>query len=372
MTEILPLFAICLILALLSHQASVYDPIRERYLYKEHLFFTMVILFVVFFTGLRTGYNDTWAYKTSYDRLNADAGALSRINWSPGSNPLFSFCNILMKRAGFSSQSFMLAYSAVTFSIFLWFLQKYSENILLSVFLFFTMGNVGFAMGAVKQCVATAFCLLGIDRLLHGRMVRFLFWVLIGVFFHPFAAMFLICPFLTFPPWTSRSFLMIGGCAFLGFSMQTWLSGALNVLSMVGVEYDADKLTKESVNIFRLLVAWAPIALSYVTSEFWIRSRNKADNLMLNLSTLCAEIMFIALFGNPIYFGRLAYYFLLFQAVSLPAVLKKFRGGTRQLLNLIVVLGYSGYSVYGNMLKGKTFDAEFSRMTLWRYLESLF
>lgn len=371
MKEILPLYIACILFAYLSHRSSFYDYRLGQYQYKDRIFYTVVIVLAVVFAGLRTNYNDTSAYITGYNNLDISAGWLSRIDWSIGEYPLFSFFNCLMKKAGFSSQSFLMAYSAVTMGISLWFIRKYTNNIPLSVFLFFTMGCFGFSMAAVKQCVATAFCLIGIDRLIQRKRFLFLFWVAVGVLFHPFSAVFLICPLLTFSPWSTPTYLMIAAFAVAGVSMQTWLRNAISMLSIVGVDYDVSNLSGEGVNVFRLLVVWSPVLLSFLAAKYLSISKNRAENLIINLSTLCAEIMFIALFGNPVYFGRVANFFLIFQVISLPIVLNYFEINSNLILKIVIIAGYAGYLTYGNLFSGRSFDVEFSSITLWKYLGEL-
>ena len=373
MRKILPLYIICLIFAYLSHRSSVYDHRLGQYKYKDRIFYAVVIIAAVIFAGLRTNYNDTWAYISGYENLSVSIDWLSQINWSIGEYPLFNLTNVILKRMGFSTQSFVMFYSALTIGISLWFVWKYTNDIVLSVFLFFTIGFYTFSLAAMKQCVATAICLLGIDQLLKGRKVFFFIWVFIGVLFHPFSAMFLISPFLLFSPWSPPTFIMLIVCALAGFSMQTWLSGAIDLLSVVGVEYeDSSLITGEGVNVFRVLVAWAPVAISFLAAKFWRRSKNKANNLVINLSVLCAELTFIALFGNPIYFGRLGNYFLVFQAISIPLTLVCFEYNSQMVLKLATIIGYIGYTVYGNIFVRNPFDKVFQSTTLWKFLKEVF
>ncbi len=252
MNKILPLYTICLVLLYLSNRSSVYDYRLGKYKYKDLFFYALLIIASVVFAGLRTNYNDTAAYITIYKNLDIGPGWLSRIDWAPGENPLFTFANCLLKKAGFSSQSFIMLYSILSIGVALWFIRKYTNDIPLSVFLFFTMGCYGFAMAAIKQCTATAFCLIGIDRLLQNRKISYVFWVIVGILFHPFSAIFLVCPLLLFSPWTAPTYLMIGVCAAAGFSMQIWLGNAISLLSIVGVDYDAAELSSDGVNVFRV------------------------------------------------------------------------------------------------------------------------
>ena len=371
MRKILPLYIICLIFAYLSHRSSVYDHRLGQYKYKDRIFYAVVIIAAVIFAGLRTNYNDTASYISIYEKLDVSAGWLSRIDWSIGEYPLFDLSNAVMKKLGFSSQSFVMAYSALTMGVSLWFVWKYTNDTVLSVFLFFAMGCFGFSMAAMKQCAATAFCLIGTDRLLRERKLLFFFWVFVGILFHPFAAVFLVCPLLLFSPWTAPTYLMIAVCAVAGFSMQTWLGRALNLMAMVGVEYEDANLLEGGVSIFRFLVVLAPILLSFMAARFWRQSKNKASNLIMNLSILCAELMFIALFGNPIYFGRLANYFLIFQAICIPLVLFCYEFNSRTLLKIFTIMGYTGYTMFDSMFNRGTFDSGFGSISFWKYISEI-
>ena len=78
-------------------------------------------------------------------------------------------------------------------------------------------------------------------------------------------------------------------------------------------------------------------------------------------------VMFVGLFGNPIYFSRLASYFTFFQCCALPLLLKKLSQRERRFYTTAAVLGYALFFIYANMI-AQSFDAEFNRITLLQYL----
>ena len=91
---------------------------------------------------------------------------------------------------------------------------------------------------------------------------------------------------------------------------------------------------------------------------------------MVNLTMLNGAIMFVGLFGTANYFARLANYFLIFQSLSLPWMLKKIGGKNGKILTVLMVLGYAAYFYYANVIN-QTFDQEFARLSVAEYLAQL-
>lgn len=90
----------------------------------------------------------------------------------------------------------------------------------------------------------------------------------------------------------------------------------------------------------------------------------------MNLTMLNGAIMFVGLFGTANYFGRLANYFLIFQSLSLPWMLKKIGGKDSRVLAMLMVLGYLAYFYYANVI-AIPFDRDFARLTVSEYFAQL-
>lgn len=90
----------------------------------------------------------------------------------------------------------------------------------------------------------------------------------------------------------------------------------------------------------------------------------------LPLSMLNGAIMFDGLFGTANYFARLANYFLIFQSLSLPWMLKKIGGRDGKVLTALLVLGYTAYFYYANAIN-QPFDHYFARLSLAEYFAQI-
>lgn len=373
MSKLLPVFIFSLIMAYISDKRAHIDFNKfgdKIYRHKEKIFFFLMAVVAIVFVGLRTSYNDTETYRYSYELMPTGMGNILNLDLSLGSNPGFNILNTILKTIGFSTQDFLMIYAVVTVGIYFWFVRKYSDNIWLSVFLFFTMGCYTFTMAAIKQCVAVAFCLVGIDRLLREKKISFVFWILLASTFHPYSLMYLIAPFLMFKPWTNKTYILLAVFGLIGLGIQPLLGTVVDITTMLGEEYDAATFTGEGINIFRLAVVWVPVIVSFFVRKYLREANTKKDNLILNLTILNAEIMFIGLFGTANYFGRLANYFLIFQALCLPHLFNGFTTGSKRIITFLCVFCFLLYFYYANVIN-QYFDNGFYSISFLSYIRGV-
>lgn len=370
-----PIFIFSLAAAWMSDRRSAYTLGRhgeKQRVNKDRFFFAILLISMALFIGLREWCNDTGTYRDGYEYFTRATGPiLEGVSWKLGHSPAFEIVNTILKHIGFSSQDFLMFYALVTVGLYLWFLWKHSTDFWLSVFLLWTMGVYLFAAAGMRQAAAIAVALIGVDRALDKKWIPFVAWVVIAALFHPYALMFLLAPLLMFAPWTGRTWLLLGIFAVIGFSLQHMVGTILDITSMMGRNYDPDAFSGEGVNIFRLLVVWAPIVLSFLAQNHMQGSRDEKNNLFMNFSMLNAEIMFVALFGTANYFARLANYFLLFQTLALPWMFQFFNRRSQRLLKSTIVVCYLVYFIFANVIL-TPFNTYFAKMSLWDYLSTLF
>ena len=367
MTELIPTIVIALVLGAIIEKTSKFQRISAL-----NIRVCIIALFIVLtlFIGLRTRYNDTTTYTHSYNMLMKADNPFNEIDWVLGTNPGFHFVNAVLMRCGWSAQSFLLFYAAITIGIYLWFLKKYANNFLFSLFLFITVGCYTFTLAAIKQCVAMALCLVATDRAIQKKPVSFAFFIILASLFHPYALMYLIVPFMTFCPWSGRSVVLFGFFAFLGVLLQRLLGTLISITTMLGEEYTVESFVGDGVNPFRLAVCAVPLMLALMSKRVIYSKNDKINNLFVNLSMLNAEIMFIALFGTANYFARLANYFLIFQTIALPWLVTHFDWNSQKVLKIGATLGYSVYFYYANVIN-QHFDSLYSSISFMKYLQSI-
>lgn len=372
MEKLLPITIFSLFMAMMSHRYSGYDSINGRYLRKERLFYAVMSVAMVAFAGLRVEYNDTTTYLYEYRyMIEIEPGWFNKIDWFKiGENPGFVLFQSILKELNTAPQTFLMLCAMFTVGTTLWFYHKHSCNYWISILMFFSISGYTFHMAAVKQCIAMAFCLIATDYAIKKKYIPFILFVILGSLFHPYALMYLIVPFLFFRPWSKATLFMLVVFAAIGFGMESLIGTILNVTDMLGEKYNANTFMGEGVNPFRLLVVAVPSVLAFFVKD-QIREREEKDQyLLVNLAMLNAEIMFVALFGTANYFARLANYFVPFQALAIPWLLKLFDQRGRKTMTFLTALGYCLFFIYSQAIHEK-FDYCYYGVTLWKYLSDL-
>lgn len=325
----------------------------------------LLIAYLSLFAGLRTGYNDTYTYMSSYKTMAAFPDILTDFSWKLGDNPGFTLLNSLMKEAGFSAQTFVLLYSILFVAIAVSFLKKYSSSFTLSIFLFVCAHGYLFSLAAMKQCASIAIGLMALPFMLKRKWIPFVLIILLAATFHPYILLFLLIPFLRFRPWSTGTWILLAVTVGAGLFLPQIIGTVIDAAALLGDGYDANSFIGEGVNIFRVLVACVPALLTLVFRHSLVGNDIKGYTF-INCSFLYACIMFVGLFGTANYFGRLANYFVLFPAVVIPAILKKLSNQDRRFLTTLMIVCYLAYFYYGNAIN-ENFAQEFSRITIWNY-----
>lgn len=367
MRELAVLMLITVALAWCADHVTV-GPVNPNRRHRMIVCTLVIIILLAGFAGLRTHCNDTGAYRHGYELINERSWEAS--DKSVGSNPLFNWVNYQLKMRGVSTQNFLMFWAFLTVGCYIAFVHRYSANYSLTIFLLFTTGCYTFAFAGIKQAAAVGIAVIAVMFALRKKWLLFLAGVAVATLIHPYALMYLLVPFMEFRPWTKKTYWMLTIFLAAGFLLRPLLGTVVNITTLLGEEYTVTSFAGEGVNIFRVLVCNVPLVLSYIYRKKLFADSSTAENLMINLTMLNGAIMFVGLFGTANYFARLANYFLIFQSLSLPWMLKKIGGRDRKMLTALMVLGFLAYFYYANVL-AIPFDQDFARLSLPEYLAQL-
>lgn len=368
MWKLVPIFLICIAVAFFSDRFSRKNERLTGYIYKEKFIWILLIVVTAVFAGLRTRYNDTGTYLESYEYLVNSKFDFSDVEWTFGGNFGFVIVNILLKSLGFTNNGFLMVFAIVTYSIYIWFIHKYSTDFLMSIFLFMCLVFT-FPLAAIKQCVAVAFCLLAVDKAINKKWFWFVFWILIAETFHAYSIIYLIVPLMFFLLWQDkRTVMWIVIFFFAGILLRPMLGTLLETTESLGKDYTVEEFSGEGVNPFRLLVTLVPLVMSFILRKQIndpYYEYDRQDNICLNLSFLNGEIMFIALFGTANYFARLANYFYIFPVIALPRLFNMVKPKWRIPMKVAAIGCYLFFMWYSNTHSGfNPFDKDFDRIAL--------
>lgn len=375
MSKLMPIFIFSVIVVFISDKKSqyIYDARGiKQYISKDIFFYVILTLGMAVFVGLRTSGNDTFTYRQMYESIPDGAAALQSINWLDiAGAPGHQFVSALLKCLGASTQDYFMFFALVSVCIYLWFIRKYTRELTLSVYFFITMGVYVFAMAAVKQTAAVALLMIATDRAIEKKYFHFVLWVLIAELFHPYAFVYLIVPLMFFTPWTGRSYLLLGGTAIVSLGLSRFMGGILAITDALGGNYSSTEFMGAGVNIFRVLVVWVPVMLSFLARRVIRVVDDRVSNLVINLTMVNATIMFVGLFGTANYFARLANYFLMFQVLSLPLIFNYYTKQSKRLLLGAALICYFAFFYYENVVANGRFDDAYRFITVFDYVRQL-
>lgn len=369
MKEYLLFIAVSLALAWIIKKTYVGAPDAIATRRKDRLCYFLIFALLAIFVGLRTYYNDTAAYISSYERVKTFPGFWDSFNPELGANPGFTITLAWLKSHGVSAQSFLLFFATISVGSSIYFLKKYSSNFMLSLFLFFATNAYTLSAAAIKQSAAIALSLVAVGFALKKKWLPFFALILLAATFHPYVLLFALVPILTFKPWTKLTYIMLAAFIFAGFTLESFLGTIVDITAMIGDSYSEEALIGEGINIFRVLVANVPLVLTFIYRKQLFQDSTKTDHLMVNLAMLNGAIMFVGMFGTAIYFSRLASFFTIAQCIALPWILSKLPRDRKDFFTAAMIVGYCGFFVYANIIS-QSFDANFGRISLFEYLKN--
>ena len=376
MKTLIPILVISLVLASLSHHRSlqrVNRLDRVEYVYKDSFFYFLMAFAMAFFVGLRTRGNDTFVYRQMYENIQPGTSALKvLISTELAGSPGLNWLSVILKNAGATTQDYFMVCALLTVLTYHWFLRKYTTDIWLSVFYFITMGVYTFTMAAIKQTMAVAFLLIATDAAIEQKWLKYAFWMVIAELFHPYAFIYLAVPFLSFCPWSWKTNLLLVTTIVVALFLSRFMGALDDVTTALGYDYDTDAFTGAGVNIFRVMVVWVPLVLSFICRGQLRYTQNRVQNMIINLSMMNSVIMFIGLFGTANYFARLANYFLIFQCLALPMILQQFNHTSERQLRFLSEAGFSAYFYYAEALAQGRFDNNYKFIGVMDFFRQLF
>lgn len=382
MRQLILLYWGCVFLMYLSQvyyptSAQLEGPQTGRWhfmLRKADIFMIVVIVWMTCFSFLRTSYNDTWNYIYAWNssdgaRAFLESGGLLDLTGNPLSNLWREISHDISNNYHiyFFPPALLSSFAAVKL------LKKYSVDPAFSMLIFFSLGTYITYVAALKQCFAIFFLLLSIPYAIDRKYIRFYLLVFLAILFHTHAFMFAIVPLLFGKPWgkTSIGFLL---AAF--FAMATYdatLGAFMEYAQSIGaLVAEIEVFDNNPINILRVIVYWIPALLALAFRKRLFSNSTRTENLFVNMSMVSAFILMIGLIQAANLFARMAAYFEIATAISLPWMIKKlFTKRSARAVTICAAILYFGYFLY-EFGVSKDFGNDYSAITLWQFVTDLF
>ena len=315
----------------------------------QYILLVSICLALCVFAGLRTEYNDTSIYIRAFKHTPTKFSSLFQEKFTISNVYGFNIFQYLIYNFITKNPQVFLFICALIFVVpCVWMINKYSKSFTFSMFLFITTGAYLFSLAGIKQALATGIMMLGFNALINKKTVKYYLYCLLAISFHTYAIFFLLVPILRDKLWDKRIIVFAVIILILGIGLSQFSGVMAGIIEFLGKDVAEETITKGSVNVFRALVYLVPFVISIMANNAVEQEDDKEQIIWAKVGILSALFMVLALFGNPILFGRIPQYFLMGIVISLPYLLDKILQGDAKLLIMIVaVVGYTAYAIYG-------------------------
>ena len=347
---------------------------RHFMLRKADMFMIAAIVWMACFSFLRTSYNDTGTYIAHFMDSESVADYFARnglLDWT--GNPLSELYRDAMRdittnyHIYFFFPAFLSSFAVVKLC------KKYSVSPALSLLVFFSIGTYVMYIAALKQCFAMFFLLLALPYAIDKKYVRFYLLVFVAVLFHTHAFMFAIVPLLFGKPWGKVTIAFFGAALFAMATYDATLGAFMEYAQSMGaLVAEIEVFDNNAINVLRVAVYWVPALLTLVFRKRLFSNSTRAENLFANMSLISAFILMIGLVQAANLFARMAAYFEIATAITLPWMIKKlFTKRSAQYVTACAAVLYFIYFLY-EFGVSKGFGSGYSSITLWQFITSLF
>lgn len=346
---------------------------RHFMLRKADVFMAAVIVWMTCFSFLRTSYNDTgnyiyfWRNAKNVKDFIANGGLLDLTG-----NPLslfwesFAHSYISNYHIYFLLPAFLSSFAVVKL------LKRYSINPAFSLLIFFSVGTYVMYMAAMKQCFAMFFLLLSIPYAEEKKYARFYVLVAIAILFHTHAFMFAILPLLFSKPWGKTTWIGLAAVIFAMVTYDSTLGAFMRYAQSIGAVVDEWELFDgHQINILRVFVYWVPSIMAFVFRKRLFTDSNREENLFANMAIVSSIILMLGTVQAANLFARMAAYFEIAQAVTIPWMIKKiFEKKSAQVVSIAACCCYFIYFFY-EFGVSKNFGTDYSAISLFEFFAEL-
>lgn len=374
MGKLVVLLAVSTVLAYYSQQNTVlcYQT-GTRYRISQDWAYIALVTVLVFFSGLRTGYNDTWNYINGFRNAPFLGEYLQGEDiWDPFSYPAFYFLRSFFKSVADKPNLFIFITSAFVQICFLRFLKRYATNFTFSVFLYITLGTFCFTMAALKQVIAMAILMTAIPFLERKQWVRYYLLVFLAMTFHTYALAYAVLPLFRTRPWKLFTFLFIGIIMTILVSFESVITSFLDSAEEMGKTIaQSDILNNTSLNLIRVMVYAVPPLMSLVLRRWLFHDSLPQHHILVHMSIISAACMLLGTQNGANVFARMGTYFEPGMLCCLPWMIpRSFTKKSAQLVTTVSVILFLGYFFYEFAI-AKDFGNNYTSITILEFLRRM-
>lgn len=272
-----------------------------------------VLSLLTAFRGSAVG-NDTENYLRIF-RMNIEGVYLDA--WNERFEMGYMLLNKIFAVFGFE-QLILIVTSLITYLCFTYFIVEWSQNVWLSVYMFFMLRYFAEAMNTVRLCMACALLMVAYDRFLKKHILQFIFIVLVATSFHRTAIIFLIVLVFKYIRLERKLVMLWGLVTSVGFLVLPLITKLLVYIFpsfsyYLGSAYDEKGISMAGA-MYTIVWLMVFIVCFYIQKVY--NCKNDELNIM-NVTMIIAVSVFVLTMRFNL-FDRIAQYFAIYAIVYLP------------------------------------------------------
>ncbi|MGG1676530.1 EpsG family protein [Neobacillus sp. NRS-1170] len=326
---------------LLSHLYLTFKPQKKI----ENIWFFSVSFVLFLFAALRDGIGFDFKNYRKIFRLVKHHESVWNIE------PGFYLINYLC--GNFHWVIFISALLAIPLKIFV--INKYSEDKLLSLFIYFTGVFIMYDMGVIRQGISIAIAFFSIQYILNRSLIKFLAVILLASSFHVTALVFIPLYFISSSRFTRKAIygILIVLLAFSLFDIGKYI--LITVFNLLPFEMIVKKVNYyANINTANITLSLLKrMVLFIICVEFFIRKGINDAKSLLFLNGFFLSIILMGLFSSiDTIAGRGVAGLQFFQIFLIPILFTQLKTKIRKLGLLVVIVVMAINTMMGPINQG--------------------
>lgn len=213
-------------------------------------------------------------------------------------------------------------------------ISKYTESAFISFLLYIFIGAWHGSFNGIRQYAAAAIIFAGHRFILHKKFWKYALVVLLASAFHLTALIMLPMYFVLSKKLTVKNIIML---VVIAIAMRYSYEFFFGIMSAIkGNDQTQYAYMKESVTFFRILVAFAPIALALLVRKDFFE--DKENTFYFTMLLLNATFMFAT--SGSAYLARVGIYTDIYATLAFPKMLKGMKKSDQMLLMVLILALY--------------------------------
>lgn len=318
---------------------------------KTWLYVAMFVMAVLVALRAPSIGNDTEEYRNIFFNVINDENYISVARYEKG----YLYLNMIVGKITDDPQVLFALLAVFQYSVFTWFIAKYSDDTAFALLLFYVI-IFGSSMNIVRQITATAFILIGVDRVLQKHTIRAFIWLGIAVLFHTSAVIFLVVPIIPYVKFNNIAALLLTGIVIV-FTVTDLMYVISSKLFPEYAHYFSGKYVDSGrlATFYQVMRNGAFLVIAYIGASSMRRKEglvpyNNAKigrDKQINMSLWCALVAFAGMiYGFKLNLvDRIISYVVSFYIVLLPGTMKGIDDKYRDKLKFLIVVVLLAYSV---------------------------